>query len=376
MKEGRRIATDFGGLEIGNESLCSLPCLDAACASAAAIRLLWDEEDHDASVARAVADLGLGANLPLAENAQRGFFGCSVLKIGKRDDRDVAFRLRSHVLNESLERHFVLGAEDVREIVDVPGGLRQLELRSLQRQNEPDTLHRAMPHRRVAPSRLARSLASRALGLSLLVATACIPARDASLVVVIDSNRAHEEREVIALPIDPASLQSATSSAATFSRPHADSLSRLVALRDSAVLVDKRYQSERDTLNGESRALDQVDRKSAHYARTFDAFRRRSLAAESLRVTRDRLLDRGARYASRLSAGAALMARDENTLRSSIDTMAAGGRRMVVGQTRNDSIRLLLADGTWWIGVAGGGALPSRWTRVEIPRAGALVVTP
>ena len=219
-------------------------------------------------------------------------------------------------------------------------------------------------------------MASRALGLSLLVATACIPARDASLVVVIDSNRAHEEREVIALPIDPASLQSATSSAATFSRPHADSLSRLVALRDSAVLVDKRYQSERDTLNGESRALDQVDRKSAHYARTFDAFRRRSLAAESLRVTRDRLLDRGARYASRLSAGAALMARDENTLRSSIDTMAAGGRRMVVGQTRNDSIRLLLADGTWWIGVAGGGALPSRWTRVEIPRAGALVVTP
>lgn len=205
---------------------------------------------------------------------------------------------------------------------------------------------------------------------------ACSPGRDASLTIVIDSNRPHEEREVIALPIDPTSLQSATSSSGSVSRRHADSLAHLVALRDSAMLVNERYQSERDTLNGESRALERVDRKSAAYARRFDAFRRRALAAESLRVTRDRLLDRGRRYASSLSVGGALMVKDQNTLRSYIDAMATSGRRMVVGQTRNDTVSLLLADGAWWIGVAASGALPSRWTRVEIPRAGVLVVTP
>lgn len=192
---------------------------------------------------------------------------------------------------------------------------------------------------------------------------------------MIDSNRPHEEREVIALPIDPASLRSETSSTTGNSRKRSDSLSRLVALRDSAVLIDERYQSERDTLNRESRALDRLDRKSADYARRFDAFRRRALAADSLRVTRDRLRDRGARYAARLSGTAALMVREENTLRSYVDTMAAIGRKMVAGQTRNDTVRLLLAEGTWWIGVTDVGALPGRWTRVEMPHTGVIVVT-
>jgi hypothetical protein len=232
-----------------------------------------------------------------------------------------------------------------------------------------------MPHRRVTPSRSARRLTSRVLGLSLLVAAACSAGRDASLTVVIDSNRPHEEREVIALPIDPASLRSETSSATGNSRRHSDSLSRLVALRDSAVLVDERYQSERDTLNRESRALDRVDRKSADYARRFDAFRRRALAAESLRVTRDRLRDRGARHAARLVSSAAIITRDENTLRSYVDTIAAIGRKMVVGQPRNDTVRLPLAEGVWWIGVTDGGALPGRWTRVETPHTGVIVLT-
>ena len=219
-------------------------------------------------------------------------------------------------------------------------------------------------------------MTSRALGLSLLVAPACSAGRDTSLTVVIDSNRPREEREVIALPIDPVSIQRATSSPSGISRRHSDSLSRLVALRDSAVLVDERYQSERDTLNRESRALDRLDRKSADHARRYDAFRRRALAADSLRVTRDRLHDLGARYAAGLSGSAALMTREQNRLGSYVDTMAANGKRMVVGKTRNDTVRLRLADGMWWIGVAGSGAPPSRWTRVAIPRSGTLVVTP
>ena len=218
-------------------------------------------------------------------------------------------------------------------------------------------------------------MTSRALGLSLLVAAACAAGHDTLLTVVIDSNRPHEEREVIALPIDPASMQRAKSSAAGISHRHSDSLSRLVVLHDSAALVDERYQSERDTLNRESRSLDRVDRKAADYARRFDAFRRRALAAESLRVTRDGLRDRGARYAARLSGSAALMMLEENTLRSNIDSMSVIGRKMVVGRTRTDTVRLLLAGGTWWVGVTSGGALPGRWTRVEMPHAGVMVVT-
>jgi len=217
-------------------------------------------------------------------------------------------------------------------------------------------------------------MTSRGLGLSLLVAAACSACRDASLTVVIDSNRPHEEREVIALPIDPASLRSATTSPAGSSRRHSDSLLRLVALRDSAAMIDERFQSERDTLNRESRALDRVDRRSADYARRFDAFRRRAHAAESLRVTRDRLRGRVAALGNGLSGGAASMVRETNTLRANIDTVSAMGRKTVVGRTRGDTVRLRLADGTWWIGVSETGTLPGRWTRVEMPHAGVTVV--
>ena len=215
---------------------------------------------------------------------------------------------------------------------------------------------------------------SRALGLLLLVAPACSAGRDTSLTVVIDSNRPHEEREVIALPIDPASLHSPIGPAAGISPRQSDSVARLAAMRDSAAMYDERFQSERDTLNRESRALDRVDRRAAEYALRFDTFRRRALAAESLRIARDRFRDRIAPLAERLSGGVAAVAA-ESSLRSIVDSVTATGRRTVVGRTRSDTARLLLADGTWWVGVARTGALPARWTRIQMPYAGVLAVS-
>ena len=217
-------------------------------------------------------------------------------------------------------------------------------------------------------------MASRVLGVSLLGASACSPGRDASLTVVIDSNRPHEEREVIALPIDPASLHSPIGSPARISPRQSDSVARLAAMRDSAAMYDARFQSERDALNRESRALDRVDRRTAEYAQRFDTFRRRALAAESLRFSRDRFRDRIAPLAERLSGGAALMAAAETSLRSVIDTLSVSGRKAVVGRTRSDTVRLRLGDGTWWIGVSNAGMLPGPWTRVEMPDAGVMVL--
>jgi hypothetical protein len=68
------------------------------------------------------------------------------------------------------------------------------------------------------------------------------------------------------------------------------------------------------------------------------------------------------------------MVRETNTLRANIDTVSAMGRKTVVGRTRGDTVRLRLADGTWWIGVSETGTLPGRWTRVEMPHAGVTVV--
>jgi hypothetical protein len=191
---------------------------------------------------------------------------------------------------------------------------------------------------------------------------------------VIDSNRPHDEQEVIALPIDPASFHSPIGSPAGISPRQADSVARLAAMRDSAAMYDHRFQGERDTLNRESRALDRVDRRTTDYARRFDTFRRRALAAESLRITRDRFRDRIAPLAERLSGGAAPLAAAESSFRSVIETVSATGRRTVVGRTRSDTVRLRLADGTWWIGVSGAGMLPGRWTRVEMPHAGVMVL--
>lgn len=81
-------------------------------------------------------------------------------------------------------------------------------------------------------------------------------------------------------------------------RPRAaDSASPAALLSDSAASLDARFQILRDSLNRESRALDALDRRTADYARRFDAWRVRARTADSLRIARDRLRARIARLA-------------------------------------------------------------------------------
>lgn len=171
---------------------------------------------------------------------------------------------------------------------------------------------------------------------------------------------------MIALPVDPSSMVAAVRTPSTATRARSDSLARLVAMRDSAAAVDRHFQSEREALNRESLSLDSAERRSVDYARRFDAFRRRALAAESSRSIRDRLRARAAPLAARFR-GEITSTTGVTPLRSSIDTLSVAGRRAVIEQTRADTVRLQLADGVWWLGVASKGATPWFWSRVSVP---------
>jgi hypothetical protein len=204
----------------------------------------------------------------------------------------------------------------------------------------------------------------------LLVVLGCSQAHDASLTVVLDSNPAREMREVIAVPVDPASVATTLPRDAPLSRAHEDSTTRLTLLRDSATALDQRFQAEREALNKDSRALDTLARRSAEYSRRFDAFRHRALAADSLRTARDRLRARVAPLATKLTDADAFSDDQRQSLRAKFGALTAGTRRAVVKEVRGDTARLTLDNGEWWIGVARSGSVPARWTRLTVPHTG------
>ena len=191
---------------------------------------------------------------------------------------------------------------------------------------------------------------------------ACTTNRDAPLTVVLDSNPAHESREVIALPVDPASVLGDASSAP---RQPAANDSLLVALQDVAAL-DRRFQSEREALNRETRSLGAIDRRTVEYHTRFDAFRKREIAAESLRATRDRLRAHARQVEAR--AGSRQSGLDApSSSRLVIDTVTNGKRRTLVAGADRDTIAMSLPHGLWWLGVARRRSVPIAWVRTEIP---------
>lgn len=87
--------------------------------------------------------------------------------------------------------------------------------------------------------------------------------------------------------------------------PSADSLARLARLRalsDSAARLDSAFQSLRDSLNAESSALASLDRRTADYARRWDAFVARERDAVQLRARRDSLRARLAKLGNAATA--------------------------------------------------------------------------
>lgn len=110
------------------------------------------------------------------------------------------------------------------------------------------------------------------------LASACGERRAGELTVEHDSTVATPAVEVVAIPDGPVG----------------DSMRRANAIADSAKSVDERFQALRDSINREAAALG-GDRRSAEYARRWDALRRRTVAAESLRAERDRIRRRADR---------------------------------------------------------------------------------
>ena len=111
-----------------------------------------------------------------------------------------------------------------------------------------------------------------------VLAAACGERRTGELTVEHDSTPAAPGVEVVAIPDGPVG----------------DSMRRAAAIGDSARAIDARFQAERDAINRDAAAL-RGDRRSAEYARRWEALRRRTTAAESLRTERDRLRRRAER---------------------------------------------------------------------------------
>jgi hypothetical protein len=89
-------------------------------------------------------------------------------------------------------------------------------------------------------------------------------------------------------PRTGADADSAASGATTSPAPTAAELRRR-ALADSALRLDSAFRRLRDSLETERRALDSLDRRSAEYARRYDAFGLAERRAAALRATRDTL---------------------------------------------------------------------------------------
>lgn len=113
---------------------------------------------------------------------------------------------------------------------------------------------------------------------------------------------------------------------------------RPITLHDSADDADERFRRLRDSLNVDARMMQDGDRHSLEYHRQFDDSRRRILAADSMRTTRDRMRARILRSAP---ASGAL----QSTVRATIlAAKSPDGRRAIVRKVvGGDSVTLDLS---------------------------------
>jgi hypothetical protein len=131
---------------------------------------------------------------------------------------------------------------------------------------------------------------------------------------------------------------------------------------DSAAVLDGRFQVERDAINGEVRAMASGDRRSAAYARRYEAIQARTVAAESLRAVRDRVR----RRATTLRPAGVPGALDPAEARRRLLGARAGSRRARTLRPDVEPISLRLEPGAWWLGVADASGVPATFTRVEV----------
>lgn len=184
----------------------------------------------------------------------------------------------------------------------------------------------------------------------LWIAASCRGNAADATVIVLDSSSARDSLEVVALPVDPASLHSP--------QERSDPPRSRATAADSLAAVDARFQQERAALDAEAVALRSGDRRSREYSRRFDAWHRRAVAADSMRALRDRLRARSLRVQLPAAEG-------KSTLRAMmLKATAPDGRAPIVrALARGDSVSVDLTHGEWWVGVANTDDVPSSWQR-------------
>src|SRR6185437_11197500 len=127
LKEWNGFIANLASVAVGDEPLGSVADLDAHVALAVGARFLRHDEDDDAGVARRIARIGFPSDLPVAADVERDIFDRTPAEIGERDDDDLAARFGVDILDDRGDRRRVGGGDDVREVVHVSDGRRNLQ---------------------------------------------------------------------------------------------------------------------------------------------------------------------------------------------------------------------------------------------------------
>jgi hypothetical protein len=192
-----------------------------------------------------------------------------------------------------------------------------------------------------------------------LIALGC--SRSGDVVVVIDSTMRTEAVEVVAVALD------APRRASAGARPEAharDSISLLRAEDDSVSALESRFRALRDELGSDVRALDSTDRTTRAYAERYAEIRRRTLAAEVLRTSRDSMRLRAETLRTKLGLGSTGGGKAIAAPGEPVAAEARIERRRV----RDGMLTLSLPPGPWAVGVARPGAYPTCVDSVTIVR--------
>lgn len=197
--------------------------------------------------------------------------------------------------------------------------------------------------------------------------------RRATVTVLVDTTSTGGALEVFALPVAPERVivTLPDASPTQLGTPRADSVGRLLALADSADVLDQRFQQRRDSLNGAALELAGADRFAPDYARRYDEHRAALASAEQLRGARDRLRER-ARMLRRALGDAGppddstRRARERIARRTAFLRASDAERNARVIAAHGRRITLELLPGTWWIGAAASGGVPEAFRRVEL----------
>ncbi len=126
LEERYGFVAHLAGRRVGDEAFGAVADLDANMAAAVGARLLGHDENDDAGVARRIAGLALLPDLPLAPDVEPDLFDRTALEIRERDDDDLSARLGLYVGDDAADRRRIGGRDDVRKVVDVADGRRDL----------------------------------------------------------------------------------------------------------------------------------------------------------------------------------------------------------------------------------------------------------